>query len=269
MTEASSEPSTRMSLLGGLTYFEYQRRICADVVIPWVERRIRLEGLHLDDFGAHEGGMVDALRDSGRVKSAVGLELRADIVRSSPFVSDTRFRLEIADVMALGDASSRFDLILLHDVLEHMPDPDAAVREIAAQARPGGWIFISFPPYYSAFGGHQQLARGRARNVPFVHLLPTSLFFRVADPADQEYMSAADSLADMKSVRQARLTLQRAERAFSRAALRVVDSEFFLVRPEHTVRYGYAVRSSGALGRVPIVRECAVNGAFYLLQVPG
>jgi len=242
MTEASSEPSTRMSLLGGLTYFEYQRRICADVVIPWVERRIRLEGLHLGDFGAHEGGMVDALRDSGRVKSAVGLELRADIVRLSPFVSDTRFRLEIADVMALGDASSRFDLILLHDVLEHMPDPDAAVRE---------------------------LARGRARNVPFVHLLPTSLFFRVADPADQEYMSAADSLADMKSVRQARLTLQRAERAFSRAALRVVDSEFFLVRPEHTVRYGYAVRSSGALGRVPIVRECAVNGAFYLLQVPG
>ena len=269
MTEAPSEPSKRMSLLGGLTYFDYQRRICAEVVIPWLEKRIRLEGLHVGDFGAHEGGMVAALRASGTVLTAVGLELRADVVRTSPLVSDTRFRLDIADVMALEDASFRFDLILLHDVLEHMPDPDGAVRKIAAQASPGGWIFISFPPYYSAFGGHQQLARGRARNVPFVHVLPTSLFFRVADPADQEYMSAADSLADMKSVRQTRLTLRRAERAFSRAKLRVVDAEFFVVRPEHTVRYGYAVRSSGALGRVPIVREFAVNGAFYLLQVPG
>ena len=79
------------SLLGGLAYFDYQRRICADVVIPWVERRIRLEGLDVGDFGAHEGGMVAALRDSGRVRSTVGLELRADIVRSYSFVGDSRF----------------------------------------------------------------------------------------------------------------------------------------------------------------------------------
>jgi SAM-dependent methyltransferase len=257
-----------MSLLRGSTYFDYQRRVCTEVVIPWLDKRLPLEGVQVGDFGAHQGGMVEALRESGKVSSAVGLELRKDIVDSSPFVGDGRFRLDIADLMSLEVATYQFDVVLLHDVLEHVPDPAGALRKVAAQVRPGGHIFISFPPYYSAFGGHQQLARGRARRVPFVHLLPARLFLHFASPADQEYMTAADSLSDMVSVREARLTIRGVERAFAEARLELVDSEFFLVRPEYTVRYGLAVRSAGLLGQLPTVREFAVNGAFYLVCLP-
>jgi SAM-dependent methyltransferase len=249
----------------GLSYFEYQRLICRDVLIPWIGRRVPLEGIRVGDFGAHEGGMLDALRESGLVTTAVGLELSAEIVAASPFVPDGRFRLEVLDLMET-DGQYEFDLIILHDVLEHIPDGVRALRAVHDSLAPGGTAFVSFPPYYSAFGGHQQLARGTARHVPFIHFLPRRLFFRCAAPGTQEYMTAEASRQDMISVRRTKLTLTRAERAFSEAGLKVLDSELFVVRPEYKLRYGLETRGASVLGRVPGLRELVVNGAFFLVQ---
>jgi SAM-dependent methyltransferase len=225
-----------------------------------------LAGAAVADIGAHHGGMVDYLRESGAVESAVGMELSEEVVASSPFESDERFRLEVADALDLRVDAPRFDLALLHDVLEHIPDYERALLAIRQLLSAKGRVFISFPPYYSGFGGHQQYARGLARMAPFVHLLPARLFFKVAAPGEQEYMTAQGALEDMVSVRRTRLTLASAEAAFARAGLAVEDRELFLVRPEYTVRYGLKARGPSLLGRVPGLRELAVNGAFYLLR---
>ena len=210
---------THSVLPRGLSYFEYQRLVCSEVVIPWLTRRLDLSGLDVGDFGAHHGGMLDALRDSGLVATAIGLELSAEVVASSPFVADDRFRLETADVTARGPDAPTFDLVLMHDVLEHIPESDAALGAVFEALAPGGHCFVSFPPYYSAFGGHQQLAAGWARAAPFLHLLPGRAFFRLARPAANEYMTAEGALDDMVSVRRTRLTLRGAERAVARSGL--------------------------------------------------
>lgn len=168
--------------------------------------------------------------------------------------------------MALTPAAYEFDLVLLHDVLEHVPDYEQALCAVARVLRANGHVFVTFPPYYSAFGGHQHMARGRARMTPFVHLLPARVFFRYARPAANEYMTAEGSLEDMLSVRRTKLTLSAAERAFAKAGLEVVDRELYLLRPEYELRYGVRTRPAGALGNVPKLREVIVNGAFYLLR---
>lgn len=263
---AGGDGSARGHLLPGLSYFEYQRLVCRDVVVPWLAKHVRLDGLHVGDFGAHHGGMVDALRESGLVASAVGLELSEEVVASSPLVQDERFRLEARDLLQLEAGSSRFDLVLMHDVLEHVPVYGDALQAIRGALEPDGRVFISFPPYYSAFGGHQQYALGRARWAPFIHLLPAGMFYRLARPGEQEYMTAEGAHEDLVSVRRTRLTLGDAERAFVRTGFEVAARELFVVRPEYTVRYGLRARSAGALGRIPGVRELTVNGAFYLLR---
>jgi len=266
---AGDDSTTRGHLLPGFSYFEYQRIVCRDVLIPWLEEHLSLEGLLVGDFGAHHGGMVDALREDGRVAGAIGLELSEDVVASSPFVSDESFRLERADVLAPSSDIPKFDLVLLHEVLEHIPDYEHALAAIRSLLRERGQVFISFPPYYSAFGGHQQYARGAARFTPFVHLLPARLFYRVAEPGEQEYMTAEGAHEDLVSVRRTRLTLAAAECAFARARLDVVARDLFLVRPEYTIRYGLKARGAGVLGKLPLARELGVNGAFYLLRRAG
>lgn len=49
------------------------------------------------------------------------------------------------DLQALSLADGSVDLVLSSDVLEHVPDPYAAHREIARVLRPGGWHIFTVP----------------------------------------------------------------------------------------------------------------------------
>ena len=271
MTAYSTPPMASVSKLfwrelitGGVSYYDYQYAVGERVVIPWLRARTPVEGKSVGDFGCHGGGMLDAFRAAGAA-SGVGIEINDEIIRSSPFRPDDDFRLEVADLTAL-DSRYSFDLVVLHDVLEHVVDYGDVVAAAARSLASHGRLFVSFPPYYSMVGGHQHLAAGWARITPYVHFLPERLFLRVARPADNEYMTREDSLDDMLSVRRTRLSLRRAERAFVEAGLAVDSAELFVLRPEYTVRYGWPTVRARALGRVPGVRELVVNGAFYLLR---
>jgi SAM-dependent methyltransferase len=49
------------------------------------------------------------------------------------------------DIMDLSFADASFDVYLSSDVLEHIPEPDRALREASRILRPGGWFMGTFP----------------------------------------------------------------------------------------------------------------------------
>jgi len=53
-------------------------------------------------------------------------------------------------------ADSSFDLVILHHTLEHLRDPAATIRELAAALKPGGIIWISVPNL-ETLGTHRDL----------------------------------------------------------------------------------------------------------------
>jgi 2-polyprenyl-3-methyl-5-hydroxy-6-metoxy-1,4-benzoquinol methylase len=52
-----------------------------------------------------------------------------------------------ADALALAEqlGGERFDVVLSSECIEHTPDPAAALRQMAAVLRPGGWLAVSTP----------------------------------------------------------------------------------------------------------------------------
>lgn len=50
--------------------------------------------------------------------------------------------LRTADLQALPYPAAHFDLVMGAHVIEHLPDPEAAVREMARVLKPGGWLLI-------------------------------------------------------------------------------------------------------------------------------
>lgn len=75
-----------------------------------------------------------------------------------------------------------FDLILSHEVLEHVQDDRAAVQEMVRTLRPGGRMVIFAPNRGYPFETHGIYWRGRYRfgNIPLVNYLPRNLRDRLA-----------------------------------------------------------------------------------------
>lgn len=78
--------------------------------------------------------------------------------------------------------SSTFDLILSHEVLEHVQDDSAAVCEMVRALRPGGRIVLFVPNRGYPFETHGIYWKGKYYfgNKPFVNYLPRGLRNKLA-----------------------------------------------------------------------------------------
>jgi SAM-dependent methyltransferase len=75
-----------------------------------------------------------------------------------------------------------FDVILSNEVIEHVQDDVAAVREMARTLKPGGRLVIFCPNRWYPVEQHGIYWRGRYifGNIPFVNYLPNALRNRLA-----------------------------------------------------------------------------------------
>jgi SAM-dependent methyltransferase len=81
---------------------------------------------------------------------------------------------------ALGP--QKFDLVCAFEVLEHIEDDAAAVRDWAARLRPGGWLILSVPAHQRRYGPADELVG----------------HFRRYDPAAMAALLASCGLTDVE-----------------------------------------------------------------------
>lgn len=254
-----------------VAYWQLQHELTQRHIIPYLVRWDALpsEGRILEVGSAH-AGCLGALCDATGL-GGDGIELsdeRFEIAQAiDGALGDGRLRLAVGDITApaiLEGRRDRYSLILLRDVIEHIEAPhlDAALLHCAAMLAPGGHIFLSFPPYYSPFGAHQQILGRRSQSFPFAQLIP-GFIGRVrrgeADP---------NKVAEMESLDRCSLTLGRFERALSRTSLARIDRCLFALRPVFELRYGLRPLGAGLIAHLPVVRELFTTGAWYLLRRP-
>src|SRR3954452_10243710 len=78
-----------------------------------------------------------------------------------------------ADLLALPFPDASFDVVMASEVLEHIPDDEMAMAEIARVVRPGGRVAVTVPrfwpervcwalsrDYHDVAGGHVRIYRG-------------------------------------------------------------------------------------------------------------
>lgn len=129
----------------------------------------------------------------------------------------------------------------------------------------GGVAFVVFPPYYSPYGGHQQILPRRKigfvpyNKLPYIQLLPDALFKRIV---------AGDSPAndEVERLRGVRLTLKRFARGTGRAGFEISRRKLYLSRSTFSLRYGMPVIGASFLGRIPLVNELTTTAAYFLLR---
>ena len=91
----------------GLSYFDYQYSVARDVLIPWLDPHVSLAGLAVGDFGCHQGGALQGLREVEGIGSGIEFDVDEASIRRSPFEPNARFRLVRGDILEVDAAHYR------------------------------------------------------------------------------------------------------------------------------------------------------------------
>jgi SAM-dependent methyltransferase len=134
-----------------------------------VRRYTELEGKHILDIGCGVGTYVRRFLDF--TPDAYGVDI--DLPRLNSRVPN----LMAADSENQPFRSATFDLVVLNEVIEHVQDDRATLRESLRLLRPGGLVVIFAPNRGYPFETHGIYWRGKYRfgNYPLVNYLPRFL----------------------------------------------------------------------------------------------
>jgi SAM-dependent methyltransferase len=127
-----------------------------------VEAALPAGGVVLD-AGCGTGRALPVLRDAvGPTGTVLGLDLTAEmlrVARSRAWAAVARLLLADAGALPLRDAS--VDAVFAAGLLSHLPDPTAALRELARVTRPGGRLVLFHPAGRAALAArHGRRLRG-------------------------------------------------------------------------------------------------------------
>ena len=110
--------------------------------LQFVERFVVLSGLRVLDVGCGGGILSEALAERGA--SVVGIDLAESALQAAEAHragQAVEYRLESSrDAAARGES---FDAVTCMEMLEHVADQAAVLRDIHAMLKPGGWAFFS------------------------------------------------------------------------------------------------------------------------------
>jgi SAM-dependent methyltransferase len=244
-------------------YWQYEYNVASQCLVPLLtEWNIRLEGATLLDVGCGDGGGLSAFYDAGMVCKGFDIEQRrVDLARALAHERSLEVTAGNLYEHPLPFVGETFDLIVLHDVFEHLERKTQALRILREYLTLEGRVLITFPPYYSAFGAHQQLLRSRLRKIPFIHLMPLGMS-KIIPSLQGEH---GPFLEEIKKLGRMRMGITQFERLVLTGGFVIERKKFYLVGPNH-IRFGWKPVSAGLLGMIPLVREVLVSGAIFLLK---
>lgn len=226
-----------------------QGEYVADYLLPLLER-FRYQPPVLD-LGCGQGGILQSLAALSP-GPFIGIDFNEESIdkarKGCPAELPIDFRTgDIRKVDGLNAGT-----LLLCDVVEHMGAGialEAAKRNLAE----GGLVYVSFPPWRSPFGAHQQLSRNWVKNFPWIHLVLPKLTYRKS-------LDGTENREDIHSVFRSRLTTGSFESLASKKGWKIAYRQKYLVRPELT-RKGLKVKKAPSL-----MPEFLTTGCEYLLK---
>jgi SAM-dependent methyltransferase len=136
-------------------WFSARRRVVRQIVA-----RLGLPSrARLLEFGSGTGGNLTMLHEFGALTALEpNDEARAIAAARHPHAT------HVASLVALGSHDgARFDAALALDVIEHLDEPEATLRELRAHLAPGAPLVVTVPAHAWLFGDHDRYLHHRRR----------------------------------------------------------------------------------------------------------
>ena len=108
-------------------------------------------GMRLLDVGCGPGSITVGLAEAVAPGKVLGIDLAADVLDSGRHLAAEKglpnVRFEPGDLLELPPSDGGFDVVYAHQVLQHVPDPVAALQAMRRLLAPGGIVAVRDSDY--------------------------------------------------------------------------------------------------------------------------
>jgi len=252
-------------------YFNHQTLTTQKYIIPFIEKDFPINpDMDVLEIGCAEAGVLKAFLDKGC--NAVGVDLstrKLDIARSilSKEIQEKRLTLinkNIYEKEFREKFIGKFNLIILKDVIEHIPDQKNLIGFLSTFLKSNGVIFFSFPPWQMPFGGHQQMCKNKFLSIlPYFHLLPMKFYNSLL----RLFGESEEKIKGLSENKKTGISIERFEKIIKNMKHLILQKRFFLINPIYEYKFKLKPKEQfRVMGSIPYFRNFVTTCVYYLIK---
>ncbi|WP_455668939.1 class I SAM-dependent methyltransferase [Phocaeicola sp.] len=249
-------------------YFQELANTSHDFYIPYLKSYgIEIKkGIKVLEVGCGEGGNL--LPFSGNGCSTLGIDQAETRIKQAK-----TFFQEIGNSGAFITAdffnwkspnNELFDIILVHDVIEHIERKEEFITKIKSLIKVDGCVFFGFPAWQMPFGGHQQICKNKVCSLlPFIHLLPSGLYVLILKAFGED----KGTIKELCSIKQCGTSTEHFEKIISKVGFHIINRKLWFINPHYKQKFNLKpVKLLDLIASVPYLRDFLSSSCFYLIK---
>lgn len=240
-------------------------------VLPFIEKAFPVKpGMKVMEIGCAEGGVLVPFIERGCY--VLGVDLIEERINTATEYNKEAVDKGLADFRAknvydedfVEEFTSAFDLILLKDAIEHIPQQEKFIPHLKKLLKPHGQVYFGFPPWYMPHGGHQQICENKFLSMlPYFHLLPAALYKGVLKSFGED-KGIIKELLDIKSTG---ISIERFEKIATDTGFEITNKQHYLINPIYEYKFKLKPRKqTSVISAIPYVRDFLTTCVYYMIR---
>ena len=251
-------------------YFEEQGITTKKYVIPYINKvKPVTNKLRILEIGCGEGGNLAPFIEIGC--EVIGVDINTRQIEKAKIYIQEKYRDAKAkfigeDIYTLGEKDiGRFDLVMLRDVIEHIPNQDKFLNHLRSLLNPDGHVFFGFPPWWMPFGGHQQTCHNKyLSKLPYFHLFPVFIYRSILKLFGEKE-STINSLLEIKETG---IGISKFQKLIAKNGFRFARKTFYLINPNYEIKFGLKPREQFKLIQyIPYFRDIVTTCLYSVVKL--
>ncbi len=249
-------------------YFAEQGATTEKYVIPYLADLLKINPqTEVLEIGCAEAGNLKPFLDRGCKATGIDLSCSRIELAKKMFANHPNRKnlvLMCEDIYKVDLKGKTFDLIIMRDVIEHIPNQERFMNVAKKFLKPEGKFFLGFPPWQNPFGGHQQVCRNKLLSkLPWIHLLPANVYKFILNSMEKN-RRRTDELME---IRKTGISIDRFEKILKKEKYTIDKRTLFLINPNYQTKFGLNPREQTKLiASIPWLRNFFTTAAYYVVS---
>lgn len=252
------------------SYFKELAQTSQEYYLPYLLRFCQIRAsMNILEVGCGEGGNLVPFALLGC--KVVGVDVaQCRIKEAKAYFSEisnqaTFVCCDFMEYIAPNNNENKYDVILLHDVIEHVLPKDLFLSHLKSFLKPTGMLFVGFPAWQMPFGGHQQICRSNlCSHLPFIHLLQIPLYRMLLKTCKEE----KGTINELMSIRECRTSIELFDKLIRKCRFSVIDQKLWFINPHYKQKFHLTPRLLPHwVWKVKYIRNFFTTSCWYVLKL--